>query len=440
MNLTGWGQFPKIKTSVSRPRDVNALIESLKMGDAIARGNGRSYGDSSISHTNTIQMAHFNRMLSFDQHSGQLVVEAGVMLSDIIDTFLQCGWFPAVTPGTKFVTIGGMIAADVHGKNHHRDGSFGAFVDWIDLLGPSGIVQRCSRKDNPNLFNWTVGGMGLTGIIVRAAIRLRSVETGWIKQRTIAAANISEAIELFESSLNINYSVAWIDCMQRGRHLGRSLIMLGEHARLDDLENSNRQNVYPRARSKNIYLPLNFPSWVLNKYSVKAFNNLYYRKGQLSLGEHLIDCNKFFYPLDRILGWNKVYGRNGFAQFQCVIPLEKSIEGITALLNEISKSKCGSFLSVLKRLGVQESNFSFPMEGYTLALDFPVNQKTLDLMKRLDKISIKYGGRFYLAKDSRMSRETLEKSDLRLPHYHRLRDELDLSNKFSSAQSERLGI
>ncbi len=440
MTVSGWGRYPVLSAQVNAPRDLAALQRHIAAGNAIARGNGRAYGDSAISETNTISTRHFNHMCAFDRETGQLVAEAGVLLRDIIESFLPRGWFPYVTPGTKFVTLGGMLAADVHGKNHHKDGSFAECVDWIDLIDGSGAITRCSRTENPDLFGWTIGGMGLTGVIVRAAIRLRPVESSWIRQRTLPASDLDHAIDLFEASLDATYSVAWIDCLQRGKGLGRSLVMLGEHAPVAEL--GDRQRVAPLAyaQKRKKTVPLDFPGWSLNRYSVQAFNKLYYWKGRRTPRETLVDWDSYFYPLDAILGWNKIYGRRGFAQFQCAIPLDQSRAGMRALIEAISAAGAGSFLSVLKRFGAQQSPFSFPMEGYTLSLDFPVNAQTLALMEQLDKVTLDHGGRFYLAKDSRMSRDTFAKSEPRLEQFIAQREKLHATPAFQSAQSERLGL
>lgn len=440
MTLSGWGRYPRIDAKLTAPRSEDALRALVLQGNAIARGNGRAYGDSALSAPNTVHMRHFNRMLSFDAEQGQLVAEAGVLLADVIDAFLPRGWFPYVTPGTKFVTLGGMIAADVHGKNHHKDGSFGTYVDWIDVLVSNGSVQRCSRNENTELFEWTVGGMGLTGIVLRAAMRLRPVTSAWIEQRTLVAENISHAIELFEQSQDATYSVAWIDCLQQGKSMGRSLVMLGEHADAVAVPSQYRKTPLHISPKRKLSIPVEFPSWALNSLSVRAFNALYYWNGQQKCGHQLVDWDSYFYPLDAILGWNKIYGRRGFAQFQCVLPLQSADEGLRALLSAIASAGAGSFLAVLKRFGTQNSRFSFPMEGYTLALDFPVNKKTLALMERLDYITVKYGGRFYLAKDSRMSREVFQQSEPRAQNFMSFRDAQMASDVFASAQSQRLGL
>ena len=419
--LAGWGRFPVHGCSVSAPRDEAELRAAVLRGAAIARGNGRAYGDSALSRENTISTRRLNRMLAFDPARGRLVAEAGVMLHDVIATFLPRGWFPAVTPGTKFVTVGGMIAADVHGKNHHRDGAFSNFVDWIDLMGPDGVVRRCSRDEEPERFAWTFGAMGLTGVVLRAAVRLRAVQSGWIDCRTIAAPRLRAALEALERADAATYSVAWIDCLSRGDALGRSLIMTGEHLARDALGPDESAEPFPRARKALVSVPWTLPSAVLNRYSVRAFNRLYYRRGSRDAPRRPVHWDSFFYPLDRILAWNRIYGRDGFAQFQCVLPPEASAAGLEALLERISGEGQGSFLAVLKRLGEQDSPFGFPRSGYTLALDFPIGPRTADLLEGLDRIALEHGGRFYLAKDSRMSPRTLRESDGRTADFVAMR-------------------
>lgn len=440
MKLAGWGRYPVHETQLRAPRCEEQLLELIGGGGLIARGNGRSYGDSAVGRGATVHMRHFNRMISFASETGQLIAEAGVLLGDVINAFLPRGWFPAVTPGTKFVTLGGMIAADVHGKNHHRDGSFGSCVDWVEIIGPDGVTRRCSHEENADLFAWTVGGMGLTGVILRAAIRLRPVETGWIRQTTIPAPNLDAVMEAFEQTPQATYSVVWIDCLSCGEKIGRSLLMLGEHVGLSELHADQRDQPFDTGSKRNVIVPVDAPSGLLNSLTVRAFNAVYYWNGRRNAGTSLVDWDSFFYPLDAILGWNRIYGRRGFAQFQCVLPLDSSKVGLRALLQAISETGSGSFLAVLKRFGVQNSRFSFPMEGYTLALDFPINRRTLDLMSTLDRITIDHGGRFYLAKDSRITAETLRRADPRTAHYVKMRDDAGLRACFVSAQSERLAL
>ena len=438
MKISGWGKYPIVNSFVSTPSSLEDLINTIKIGNGIARGNGRSYGDSAISSRNTIEMKKFNRMLEFNSTSGLLVLEAGVILEDVINIFLPKGWFPPVTPGSKFVTIGGMVAADVHGKNHHKDGSFSSYIDWIDVITSGGQIKRCSRKKNKKIFNWTIGGMGLTGVVLHVAFKLKPVSTSWIKQKTYRACDIDQAIKIFEANLDSPYTVAWIDCLSKGKGLGRSLVILGEHATINDLPKNKRKKPFYTSTKRKMTIPINFPSFTLNKVSVKIFNWFYYWKASMNNKISIVDYESFFYPLDRIIGWNKIYGRKGFAQFQCVIPLKYSNEGIKELLQEISKQGLGSFLAVLKRFGKQESFFSFPMEGYTLALDFPISKNSLLLMKQLDEITIKYKGRLYLAKDSRMSPTIFKKSEKRLDDFLKYRLLAKNDQIFVSHQSKRL--
>jgi FAD/FMN-containing dehydrogenase len=440
MKLSGWGRFPRADCAVTRPRDEAALraAVSAAQGDLIARGNGRAYGDSALNPANTLDMRGFDRILGFDDRTGQVVAEAGVLLADLIEVFLPRGWFPAVTPGTKFVSIGGAIAADVHGKNHHAHGSFGMFVDWIDVLCPDGEVRRASRDEEGELFAWTVGGMGLTGVILRAAVRLAPVESGWIRQTMLPAPDLATAMRLFDEGQDATYSVGWIDCLATGKAMGRSLVMLGEHARLADLGTRERGDQWVAKPRGKKAVPLDFPSFALNSLSVRAFNKLYYANGRRRAGAALIDYDSYFYPLDAILEWNRIYGRQGFAQFQCVIPLEASAAGLEALLGTIARSGQGSFLAVLKRMGAQHSRFSFPMEGYTLALDFPMRESTPALFAELEAIAIDHGGRFYLAKDSLLTPERLRQSDSRTAAFTRMREASGAASRFRSLQSERL--
>lgn len=437
--LSGWGRFPRQNTRLSAPRNEQALAQALRAGPAIARGLGRAYGDSAVG-AHTLSMRHFDRMIAFDPASGQLVAEAGVSLGEIIDALLPRGWFPSVTPGTKFVTLGGAIAADVHGKNHHSEGSFAAFTDWFDLMGGDGTVRHCSRNENADLFWHTLGGMGLTGVILRAAIRLRPVESGWIRQRLIPAPGLDAALDAFDAHMGATYSVAWIDCLVSGPALGRSLVMLGEHATRADLPPARQARPYETPRHRGFSFPFDLPGLALNPLSVRAFNALYFASGRRKAGCNLVDWDSYFYPLDAIGAWNRLYGKRGFMQFQCALPLDGGREGLHALLGAIAASGAASFLAVLKRFGPQESPVSFPMPGHTLALDFPVNARSLALMPQLDAITADHGGRFYLAKDSRMSADTVQKTDPRMADFAAWRRAQGLSAHFASAQSERLGL
>ncbi|MFN3955338.1 MAG: FAD-binding protein [Pararhodobacter sp.] len=437
--LSGWGRYPRVSTALHAPRDVAGIAALLGNGALVARGLGRAYGDSAVG-PQTVSMRHFDRMIAFDPASGQLIAEAGVSLAAIIAAFLPRGWFPAVTPGTKFVTLGGAIAADVHGKNHHVDGAFSAFTDWFDLLCADGQVRRCSRDENAALFGWTCGGMGLTGVILRAAIRLRRVQSGWIRQRLLPAPGLAALLDAFEVQAASPYSVAWVDCLGQGGALGRGLLMLGAHATPEDLPPAARATPFATPRRRALHLPVDLPGFALNRWSLRAFNALYYARGQRGAGQGLIDWDRYFYPLDAIGQWNRLYGRRGFIQFQCALSLARGHAGLERLLGRIADTGMGSFLAVLKRFGAQQSAVAFPMEGYTLALDFPVTTRALALMNDLDRITLDHGGRFYLAKDARLAGDLLKRADPRWVDFAAMRRAEGLERAFASAQSQRLGL
>ena len=441
MRLSGWGQFPKHDATHHSPRTLDELDELVNSESSIARGNGRAYGDSAVNRFSTIDMRNFNKLLSFNSQSGELVAESGVLLSDVIDVFLPRGWFPKVTPGTKFVTLGGMAAVDVHGKNHHKDGSFSDHVNWLEVFLGNGKTEKCSRSSNPELFNWSLGGMGLTGIITRLSFTLRPVQTSWIAQRKIVAENIDRAIDIFEDTIaDSTYSVAWIDCLARKEKLGRSIITLGDHAGINELPKTYRETPFAYPMKKNLRIPFNLPSKLINQMVISAFNSLYFSLEKKKPSSSIVDWDTFFYPLDCILDWNKMYGKRGFTQVQCVFPLDSSRIALCEILKLTSTENCGSFLAVLKRFGKQSSPISFPMEGYTLALDFPISDRTLNVIKKLHAVVTDYGGRFYLAKDSMLTEDELKKSDKRFLDFAKYRVANRMTETFNSEQSKRLGI
>ena len=440
MKIGGWGRYPIIDATVTSPRTEADVAKRVGIGAAVARGNGRAYGDCAVSRRNTIDMRRFNRMLAFDQRSGQLVVEAGVLLEDVIKAFLPRGWFPAVTPGTKHVTLGGMVAADVHGKNHHRDGGMARVVDWLDIMDAEGRIHRCSRSENTDLFHWTLGGMGLTGVVLRTAFRLRPVETGWIRQDIRQNRDLSATLDALEAASAVTYAVAWIDCLAQGAAVGRSLLMLGEHARLEELGRRESEDRFALTSRGTVSFPIDPPIPLVNGAVVRAFNQWYYRNGGRKPGERLIDWERYFYPLDRVRHWNRLYGRRGFVQFQCVLPLAGARSGLEALLKRVSQGGRGAFLAVLKRFGCAAGPMSFPMPGYSLALDFPVNPQAFQLLDALDRIVIDHGGRFYLAKDARMRAQTLTLSSAPTQDFKAMRNRTGSASTFTSVQSERLAL
>jgi decaprenylphospho-beta-D-ribofuranose 2-oxidase len=438
--LAGWGRHPVIDCAVADLNRAGSAAGAVTGAPSlIPRGCGRAYGDAALNPAMTLQTLALDRLLDFDPDTGALTCEAGASLAELIDVFLPRGWFPAVTPGTKFVTVGGLIASDVHGKNHHRDGSFCDWLEWVELCLADGRIVRCSRDEHPELFAATCGGMGLTGLIVRARFRLTRVESAMIRQRVIRAGNLDAAMEALESTQASTYSVAWIDAVSRGRSLGRSVVFLGEHASRDELPPPMQAEPFRRPAKRRPGVPIDLPAFALSSPSVRLFNSFIYHRQ--SAGERLVDLDPYFYPLDTIAGWNRIYGRRGFLQYQCVFPEESSRDGLRQLLEATSAAGRGSFLAVLKRMGAQSLGMlSFPMPGYTLALDFPVSDGIMPLLARLDEIVVALGGRIYLAKDARMPASVFAAGYPRLNEFRQVRREWNLESKFRSALSERLEI
>lgn len=438
--IAGWGRYPRADCAVARPATAAAALDALAAApDAIARGNGRSYGDASLNIAATLDLRGLDRLIAFDPATGLLTCEAGLLLSDLIDIMLPRGWWPAVTPGSRLVTVGGMIASDVHGKNHHGVGSFCDHLAWLDLALGDGRVLRCSRDEHPDLFAATCGGMGLTGVVLRASIGLIPVETATMRQRTIRAPSLSHAFAAFEQGADATYSVAWIDCLASGASLGRSAVLLGEHARVDDLPTGQRATPLTRPARRGRRFPVDLPAAALNRLTVSAFNRLYYAAQRP--GEALVEVDRYFYPLDAIAEWNRMYGRRGFVQYQCVLPLAESERGMARLLTAISGAGQGSFLAVLKRMGPQSFGLmSFPMEGYTLALDFAASPGNLALLDRLDAITVEHGGRLYLAKDARAGAGTVAAGYPRLQEFRAVRRCYGVDGRFSSLLSRRLAL
>ena len=443
MKLSGWGRYPVIDCCTASLHGRGDLGEVLaRRGTLIARGQGRSYGDAALNRDLTLSMTGLGRLQAFDADTGLLTCEAGVGLDDILRTFVPRGWFPPVVPGTKFVTVGGLIAADVHGKNHHRDGTFGAHVESLTLATAGNEVRACSRAQDADLFRATLGGMGLTGVILSASFRLQTIETAFVLAETVATGDLDETMAVFEASHGWPYSVAWIDCLARGRKLGRGLVSRGAPMRRRALPPSLASHPLRPAAERTLRVRAEAPSFLLNRVSIGLFNGLYYRRGRARAGPRTVHFDPFFFPLDRIDDWNRLYGRRGFVQYQCVLPAGESAAGLSALLGCIATAGQGSFLAVLKRFGpAGEGLLSFPMEGYTLALDFPLRRGTLALVDALDSITHAYGGRVYLAKDACCRPERIREGYPQLAAFDTIRMmTAGEPRKFSSELSLRLGL
>jgi FAD/FMN-containing dehydrogenase len=435
--IANWGNYPRMESDVRSftfTDQLSTLVNNT--GHFIPRGNGRCYGDASLA-VNTISTLHYNRILSFDVVNGIFECQSGLTLDKILEVIVPKGWFLPVTPGTKFITVGGAIGSDVHGKNHHVDGSFSNHVVDMDVMVADGSIVTCSPTQHADLFNATCGGMGLTGMITRIKFTLKKIETSYVKQKQLKAENLEHLLQLFEKYSHYTYSMAWIDCLSRGKHFGRGILIVGEHASTDQLSESQKEKALAVHGKMKITFPFNLPSWVLNTLTVKAFNFLYYGKNFKKEINNVVPYEPFFYPLDAILHWNRGYGKKGFVQYQFVLPMSAK-EGLIKILNRIADEGLGSFLAVLKVFGKQDSLISFPEEGYTLALDFPVRNGLFNFLDELDEIVLQYGGRLYMSKDARMKPEVLFKGYPRLEEFRNIVRKYNPSYKFSSVQSQRL--
>jgi decaprenylphospho-beta-D-ribofuranose 2-oxidase len=433
--ITNWNNYPVIEAdeiSFDYDRELSAKLNGHP---TIPHGNGRCYGDASLS-ASVINTLRFDKILSFDNDKGIITCQSGLLLSDLLQVIVPYGWFLPVTPGTKFITIGGAVASDVHGKNHHVDGSFSRHIHSMSIMVGTGEVIDCSRMHHQDLFWATCGGMGLTGVILNVTFQLKKIETAFIQQKQIKAENLDEVMVLFAEYSDYTYSVAWIDCLKTGKQFGRSILILGEHASPDELPYKNQKLV---AKDKSLFsVPFHFPSFVLNQWSVKMFNALYYAKNYQKTMESSVHYDGFFYPLDSILNWNRIYGKRGFVQYQFVLPLKGSKEALKTILSRISKRGMGSFLAVLKLFGEQNDLISFPMKGYTLALDFPMKPGLLEFLDELDEVVADAGGRIYLSKDARMRSQIFWETYPGAKAFKEIINKYDPNKRFVSNLSKRL--
>jgi decaprenylphospho-beta-D-ribofuranose 2-oxidase len=434
MKVYGWGRFPVVAAESFAPVDTATLQEIIadKQNRAIiCRGAGRSYGDSSLAET-IVSSRFLDSFAEFNSAEAIIDCGAGVILGDILKLAIPKGLFLSVLPGTKTVSVGGAIAADIHGKNHHIDGCFSNFVISFNLLLASGEVVQCSHTENTELFQATCGGMGLTGVILSARIQLKEISSVTINQRSIVASDLDNCLDILDEHNESKYSVAWIDCLAGKQSLGRSIVYLGEHGDDDNLQVKTRRGPS---------VPFSTPSFLLNKYTMKAFNSSYFAMRGKNVDSRAVTYDSYFFPLDNIRNWNRLYGAKGFLQYQLVIPTEFGKAGLREVLSEVNSAGKGSFLAVLKRFGCANENLlSFPIEGYTLALDFKYDQNLMPLLGKLDKIVLANNGRIYLAKDALMDATTFKASYPKWEAFCELKKKVDPDNRFRSLQSNRLGI
>jgi len=443
--LAGWGSFPVEECDVYRPErreQLQEVVARAPQRSLVARGRGRAYGDSALNAGEGVILSErLDRMLDFDAGSGVLWCESAVTLSEILDVFLPQGFFLPVTPGTKHISLGGAIAADVHGKNHHHSGALASFLESFHLLLASGEILDCSRERNPDAFWATIGGMGLTGVVLDARLRLKQVENAYVAVDCQKLPDLDAMLESFLlHDASFEYSVAWVDCLARGASLGRGVIMRASHARADELPARARRHPWKIGHLPAPSVPFVLPDATVNRTTARAVNALY--RAMHRNGRSVSDCNSFFYPLDSIGQWNRVYGRRGVIQYQMVVPPETAREALVEILGEVSAAQCPIFLAVLKPFGAADAGLlSFPRPGHTLALDMPLTgPDLLELVARLDAIVVRHGGAVYLAKDSCLDPELLESMYPALGRFREVKAKLDPDLRFSSSQARRLRI
>ena len=436
MALRSWGRAQVAPCLVARPERMGALRAALEHGGdrtLLPRGAGRSYGDVCLNADGAVILTErLNRILSFDPQTGLVVVEAGVTFRDLLEVFLPRGFRVPVSPGTCFVTMGGAVGNDVHGKNQHVDGSFGDWVEWLDLLCADGSTQRISPRQDPALFDATIGGIGLTGIVTTLCLRLVAVPSPALLVRRRQVGSLEAFLEGFEQAAEAPFSVGWIDVLARGAALGRGILETAGPA---------PRGAVPPPAPRTRRLPLDLPGWALNDLSVRAFNALYWRRARPEARETVSNYSQFLYPLDAITDWNRLYGRRGFHQFQCVVPRADGAATLKRLLRAASEGGGASFLAVLKVMGHGGRGLlSFAQPGLSLALDFAHGANTAPLFAALERITRDAGGRIYLAKDSLMSAESFWAMYPAADAFQQIRASIDPGRRFSSSLSRRIGL
>lgn len=437
VKIANWGNYPVVDAQVAEFGKREEIIKNLRtLPSCVIRGAGLSYGDASLA-GNILSTMKFNKILQFDAQAGIITVEAGATLDEILKVIVPKGWFLPVTPGTKFITAAGAVAGDVHGKNHHSEGAFCRYVTKLDLLMADGTEIACTSASTPELFKTVCAGLGHGACILTVQFKLKPIKTAFIRQRNVIVENLDDMMAKLQDFGSTTYSVSWIDCLARGNSLGRGVLMLGEHATTDEVKDRDLLRVHSNPK---VTAPFFFPSFLLNSLTVQSFNFLFYNKYKLATKDFIVHYDPYFYPLDFVRNWNKLYGRRGFLQYQFVIPFDNSAKGLRIILDKISKSGLASFLAVLKGMGPGENILSFPMPGFTLALDFPVSDKIFPLLNELDKIVVDLGGRIYLVKDARMSSDTYWKGYPNASEFKRLVTAFDPDHKFSSLLSKRLNM
>ena len=433
-----WGRYPRYNAKViplNWREDFPRVAEGLHNG-ALPVGMGRSYGDVCLlKDGNLLQTVGMNRLIDFDPATGILTAESGITLAQILDFAVPRGFFLPVTPGTKYVTLGGAIANDVHGKNHEVAGSFGNYVPCFELVRSDGTRRLCSATENCDWFAATIGGMGLTGLITWARLRLKPIVSRLIDYHGIQFHGIDEFLDLKQQYKHAEYNVSWLDCVSTGKNFARGIFMPGDHSKVP-------AELKPSPEPKLVF-PFEAPGFALNRTTVSLFNTVFFHKQMKPHVKTLQDYEPFFYPLDKVLHWNRMYGRRGLVQFQYVIPWEHAKEGTIAILREIAKSGLASFLAVLKAFGEIPSlgMMSFPYAGIMFALDFPIKPDlTFPLLQRLGDMTLEFGGRLYPAKDAAMTAPQFQAFYPQWEQFARYRDPMFTSSFWERVTGDRPGI
>jgi decaprenylphospho-beta-D-ribofuranose 2-oxidase len=434
--LTGWGRSSYATSRVVEATTVEQIQAALREPAAkpvVARGAGRSYGDAALNQDGfLIRTTEMKAVHAFDANSGEIVIDPGVNFGDLLYRYASSGWIAPVTPGTQFATLAGAIANDAHGKNHDRDGSIGDHVRWMDLALADGSIKRIDPSGTPELFAATIGGIGLTGVITRICLQMKRVPGSRLLVQERRAANLDEYLDaLQDARTRYRYSVGWIDGLASGRSLGRGVLETADHI----------EDGPPLRRRWRARMPIDLPELAFNSWTVGMFNRLYFHRIPARGRERRVDLAQFFYPLDAITDWNRMYGRRGFVQFQCVIPDERARPALHQLLATITTSGLASFLAVIKTLGrAGLGHLSFPTPGITLALDFPVRDNTAALLARLHGITADHGGRIYLAKDSCVPAGLMPQMYPRLTQFRAVLGQVDPDRRMRSDMSNRLQL
>ena len=451
--ISGWGRNPSSAARVVRPGDADELAVATKAAGprgAVTRGLGRAYGDSAMNAGGlVVSSTGVSGVLELDHTRGTARVLAGTSLDSLLHEIVPQGWFVPVTPGTRYITAGGAIAADIHGKDHHASGSFGVHLESMVLALPDGTRRTLTSAENPGEFWATCGGMGLTGTVVEATIRLHPIETSLLRVDTDRVPDLDTLLTLLsEGGRRHRYSVAWVDFLARGRSLGRSVLTQGDFARRDELPGPGRRGTRRRELEPLAYrtpppvpTPRVVPGGVLNKGTILAFNELWYRVHPRRRRNELQSISRFFYPLDLVDGWNRMYGPRGFLQWQCQLPFGEE-DVLRRIVEALADHRAPSFLAVLKYFGAADpAPLTFAGPGWTLAIDVPTTDPTLGpLLDRLDDRVAEAGGRLYLAKDSRLRPELVPVMYPRLDEWRAVRDRLDPDRRLNSDLARRLDL